>query len=281
MVNYRESIIQYEKYLRRNERSEATITSYLWTINNFFKQYQKLSKANLLLYKESIMKKNKPKTVALRIIALNNYLDFMGKKQLTLMNIKLGRNTYLDNVVSNEDYNRLKYCLWNDGYMRDYYLVWLICASGSRISEALQFTTDDIRKGYMEIYSKGNRHRRIYVPSRVQKKILGWIEQENIEGQLFLSSRGEPLTIRGAEACFRKYAQKYGFNPKDMHPHSFRHRFALNFIENYKEVNHSSQAGAISDLADILGHASIATTQIYLRRTVEEQREMMEKIIVW
>lgn len=281
MVDYRESIVKYEKYLRRCEKSESTIKSYVWTVNDFFKKYPNLNKANLLLYKESLIKKNKPKTVFLRITALNSFLNFIKKKELTLMNISLPRVNYLENVISNEDYNKLKRCLKRDGYTRDYYLVWLICASGCRISEALQFTVNDIRNGYIGIYGKGMRYRRIYTPSRLQKDMLKWIEDEGLEYHIFLNKNGVTMNIRGAEANFRKYAKKYKLNPKDIHPHSLRHRFALNFIENYKEVNHSSQAGAIADLADILGHASIATTQIYLRRTMAEQREMLERIVNW
>lgn len=57
-----------------------------------------------------------------------------------------------------------------------------------------------------------------------------------------------------------------------VYPHSFRHRFAKNFLEKYSDI---------ALLADLMGHESIETTRIYLRRTSEEQRELIDKIITW
>lgn len=282
MLEHEEIVVKYEKYLRKKEKAESTIKTYIWTVNDFYKKYNILNKGNLLMYKDSLIKKNKPRTVFLRITAINNYLAFVKKKELTLLNVKLPKMMYLDNVISNKDYAYLKKCLKKDGYIRDYYLVWLICATGSRISEALQFTVRNIQDGYMDIYGKGVKHRRIYIPSKLKKELLNWLDREGIkDGTVFRNKNGVTIAIRGVESNFRRYAKRYSLNPKDCHPHSFRHRFALNFIENYKVVNNISQVGAISDLADILGHSSIAVTQIYLHRTASEQRDMLEKIVTW
>ena len=57
-----------------------------------------------------------------------------------------------------------------------------------------------------------------------------------------------------------------------MYPHSFRHRFAKNFIEN---------GGDIAFLSDLLGHDSIETTHIYLRRTSTEQAILFNRVVDW
>ncbi len=57
-----------------------------------------------------------------------------------------------------------------------------------------------------------------------------------------------------------------------MHPHSFRHRYAKNFLESFNDV---------VLLADLMGHESIETTRIYLRRTSNEQQAIVDKIITW
>lgn len=282
MIDTEETIIKYEKYLRKSEKSESTIYTYIWTIRNYYEKFGTLNKTNLILYKEALMVKNSPRTVSSRIIAINGYLDFVKKKELKLRNIKIGQENYLDNVISNKDYQHLKKMLKKSGYTRDYFLVWLICATGSRISEALQFTVQDVEQGYLGIYGKGNKYRRIYIPSKLQKEILKWLEEVEIkEGSIFLNKNKVTISARGVEANLRKYARKFKINPKDCHPHSFRHRFAINFLANYKIVNQYSQAGAIADLANILGHSSIATTQIYLRRTLSEQRDMVNKVVTW
>ena len=61
-------------------------------------------------------------------------------------------------------------------------------------------------------------------------------------------------------------------NPNVVYPHSFRHRFAKNFLDKYNDL---------ALLADLMGHESIETTRIYLRRTSEEQQEIVNKVITW
>lgn len=65
---------------------------------------------------------------------------------------------------------------------------------------------------------------------------------------------------------------KYGLNEKVVYPHSFRHRFAKNFLEKFNDI---------SLLADLMGHESIETTRIYLRRSSAEQQEIVDKVITW
>ena len=67
-------------------------------------------------------------------------------------------------------------------------------------------------------------------------------------------------------------AVKYKLNPAVVYPHSFRHRFAKNFLEKFNDI---------SLLADLMGHESIETTRIYLRRTSTEQRSIVDKIVTW
>ena len=64
----------------------------------------------------------------------------------------------------------------------------------------------------------------------------------------------------------------YGLMPEVVHPHSFRHRFAKSFIE---------QCSDISLLSDLLGHANLETTRIYLRRSSAEQYEIVNRIVNW
>ena len=65
---------------------------------------------------------------------------------------------------------------------------------------------------------------------------------------------------------------RYGVNPNVVYPHSFRHLFAKNFIKRNPDI---------ALLADLMGHESIETTRIYLRRTEAEQREAVDEAIDW
>ena len=70
----------------------------------------------------------------------------------------------------------------------------------------------------------------------------------------------------------KKLAKKYKMNLAVVYPHSFRHRFAKNFLAKNKDI---------ALLADLMGHESIETTRIYLRKTSEEQKDIVDKIVTW
>ena len=70
----------------------------------------------------------------------------------------------------------------------------------------------------------------------------------------------------------KAFALQYHMDPDVMYPHSFRHRFAKNFIE---------KCGDIALLSNLLGHESIETTRIYLRRTSTEQSRIVNKVVDW
>lgn len=95
----------FEEYLRKGNLSENTITSYLWTVNYFTEHYDTVNKENLLAYKGYLMEFFKPKTVNLRIQAINKYLEYLGKEKIVLKAVKVQQKNFLENVISNADYN--------------------------------------------------------------------------------------------------------------------------------------------------------------------------------
>ena len=80
--------LTFEEYLRKENLSDNTITSYLWTANYFTENYDSVSKDNLLAYKGYLMEFFKPKTVNLRIQAINKYLEYLEEQQLQLKDRK-------------------------------------------------------------------------------------------------------------------------------------------------------------------------------------------------
>ena len=105
----------FEEHLRKSNLSENTITSYLWTVEYCHAHYDAISKENLLAYKGYLMEFYKPKTVNLRIQAINKYLVYLGKDKLQLKAVKVQQKNFLENVISNADYSFLKKQLNNDG----------------------------------------------------------------------------------------------------------------------------------------------------------------------
>lgn len=264
---------KFETYLRQCNMAENTISAYAFTIRDFFSKYKEMTKRNLLIYKTSLIETVKPKTVNLRVQALNKYLDFIGKGKLRLKSVKVQQRSYLENVISNADYEYLKAQLKREENKEWYFVVRFLAATGARVSELIQIKIEHVLAGYYDIYAKGGKVRRIYIPVTLKKETRIWLDgQGRSSGFLFLNRFGQRITTRGISQQLKRYAEKYGLNTKVVYPHSFRHRFAKNFLEKYNDI---------SLLADLMGHESIETTRIYLRRSSLEQQEIVDKIVDW
>lgn len=264
---------EFEKKLKQTNLSQNTIDSYMHTIHQFFSMYEEVTKKNLLSYKGYLIERYKPKTVNLRVLALNKYLDIVGKESMKLKLIKIQQKTFLENVISDADYRFFKTKLKRDGRTNWYFVVRFLAATGARVSELVQIKVEHVLKGYLDIYGKGGKVRRIYIPKVLKNEALQWIADENMQtGYLFLNRFGEKLTTRGVAHQLKIFAKEYGMNTAVVYPHSFRHRFAKNFLEKYNDL---------ALLADLMGHESIETTRIYLRKTANEQQEIVDKIITW
>ena len=120
----------FEEYLRKKNLSNNTISSYIITIKMYDQMFDEINKKNLLSFKGYLLESYKPKTVNLRIQAINKYLDFVELKDLKLSPIKIQQKTFLENVISNADYNFLKNQLKKDCNFDWYFVVRFLAATG-------------------------------------------------------------------------------------------------------------------------------------------------------
>ena len=266
-------VTKFEKHLSKTDLAKNTVTSYVWTVNYFLAQYKEINRKNLLTYKGYLMENFKPQTVNLRLQGINKYLEFIKKDKLKVKFVKVQQKNFLENVISNEDYKFLKTQLKNDGYNEWYFIVWFMAATGARVSELLQIKAEHVVAGHLDIYSKGGKLRRLYIPKTLQKESRKWLAERNLSsGYIFLNRYGQRITTRGIAIQLKHFADKYGLNREVVYPHSFRHRFAKNFLDKFNDI---------ALLADLMGHESIETTRIYLRRTATEQRQIVDKVVTW
>lgn len=264
---------QFEAHLRRGNLAENTIISYLWTVAYYQAHYDGLGTDNLLAYKGYLLERFKPKTVNLRIQAINKYLEFFGKSNRQLKFVKVQQKNFLENVISNADYTFLKKSLKKDRNMEWYFVVWYLAATGARVSELVRIKVEHVEAGYFDLYTKGGKLRRLYIPKMLKLETQEWLKSLNrTSGFLFLNRFGDRISTRGISQQLKNHAEKYRLDKKMVYPHSFRHRFAKNFLEKYNDI---------ALLADLMGHESIETTRIYLRRTASEQQALIDKIVTW
>ena len=85
----------FEEYLKHNNLSGNTLNAYLWTVEYYNNHYDSVTKENLLAYKGYLMEFFKPKTVNLRIQAINKYLSYLGKDKLHLKAVKIQQKNFL------------------------------------------------------------------------------------------------------------------------------------------------------------------------------------------
>ena len=264
---------KFETYLRNTNLSENTIISYTFAVRQYFTQFDDVNKRNLRAHKMWLVESYKPKTVNLRIRALICYLDSIGKPEWKLQFVKVQQKAFLENVISEADYEYLKNCLKEDGETLWYFVVRFMAATGVRVSELVQIKVEHVKIGYVDLYSKGGKLRRIYIPRALREEALAWLRERGQEsGFLFLNKQGKKITTRGIAGQLKVLAKRYELDPAVVYPHSFRHRYAKSFLERFNDI---------ALLADLMGHESIETTRIYLRRTSTEQQAIVDRVVDW
>ena len=264
---------EFKNFLLHQNLSKNTIASYTTAVDIYLKDFEEITKQNLLAFKAVLVDEYKGKTVNLRIQGINKYLEFLGKDNLKLKYIKIQQKTYLENVISDADYEFFKTKLLKDENYEWYFVIRFLAATGARVSELIQFKFEHLSRGFIDLYTKSGKIRRIFIPKKLRTKALEYYSSINRkDGYLFLNKEGKQITTRGIAHQLKALAEKYKMNLNVVYPHSFRHRFAKNFLEKRKDI---------SLLADLMGHESIETTRIYLRKTSEEQQEIVDKLVDW
>lgn len=263
----------FGQFLKARNMAANTISVYQYAVRQFYVMHHALSTADLQLYKIYLLEHYKPQTVNLRIRAINCYMEYLDRGNEHLSMIKIQQKMYLDCIISQADYEYLKRRLWEDEEFSYYFIIRFMAATGVRVSELVEFKVEDVEAGLKDIYSKGNKMRRVYIPTGLKNMTLEWLKGQNrSQGALFLNRFGNPITASGIRERLKAFAARYNLSSDVMYPHSFRHRFAKNFIE---------ACGDIARLSDLLGHESIETTRIYLRRSSSEQYRIVNKVVDW
>ncbi|HEV7203636.1 MAG TPA: site-specific tyrosine recombinase XerD [Jatrophihabitans sp.] len=158
--------------------------------------------------------------------------------------------------------------------MRDRALLELLYGTGARISEAVGLDVDDVdlTENTVLLSGKGGKQRRVPVGSFAAKAVTTYLVQARPElaaagtgtPRLFLNSRGGPLSRQSAWVVLRTAAERAGLTAT-ISPHTLRHSFATHLMEGGADVR---------VVQELLGHASVTTTQIYTLVTVDTLREV-------
>ncbi|MEO8518870.1 MAG: site-specific tyrosine recombinase XerD [Dermatophilaceae bacterium] len=158
--------------------------------------------------------------------------------------------------------------------LRDRALLEVLYGAGARISEAVGLDLDDIDpdEGSVRLFGKGSKERVVPLGSYAQEAVTAYTVRSRpsmaSKGKgtpaLFLNQRGGRLTRQSAWAVIHVAARRAGLGAK-ISPHTLRHSFATHLLDGGADVR---------VVQELLGHASVTTTQIYTLVTVQRLREV-------
>ena len=136
-----------------------------------------------------------------------------------------------------------------------------------RISELEYVTIERIKQGYIEVYNKGGS-RLIPIPSDLSRDILKYCKDIGITTGIVIRTRNNKRVHRTVILrSMQKLALLLNMKKSKVHPHSFRHTFARDYLEK--------ECGTIVTLAAILGHRNITTTMVYIKNTLSDTSKTM------
>ena len=156
--------------------------------------------------------------------------------------------------------------------LRDKAMLELLYATGLRVSELVRLKLNqlNLEVGYISVVGKGAKERLVPVGRQAQQALTQYLKKgraallKKPSSYLFIGYRGRPLTRQGFWEIIKKYAIKAGIN-KPISPHTLRHSFATHILERGADLR---------SVQTMLGHSSIATTQIYTHVTETKLKEL-------
>ncbi len=185
---------------------------------------------------------------------------------------------HLPDTLSREEMRRLLTSPAGDDAVaiRDKAILELLYASGIRVSELIALAVNDInwQAGYLVARGKGQKERVVPIGKTAMDCLSRYADdarhrflKERRASHLFLNRSGSGLTRQGLWKIVKKYAERSGLLKK-VYPHTFRHSFATHLLEGGADLR---------SVQVMLGHADIATTQIYTHVTKERLKEIHKK----
>ena len=268
-----EMIAEYLRYQREQERSQATLQKYKHDLNALrkFLNDSKLTKVDLIRWKEHLISQYASASVNTMIAAVNGYVRYMGWTELLIKPLKIQRSLFLEEEkeLTREEYVRLVKAAQMKENERLALVIQTICATGIRVSELKFITVEAVQSGRTEISNKG-KLRIVFLPDGLRKLLKKYIrKQKKTAGAVFTTRTGKPLDRSNIWRDMKKLCETADVSEKKVFPHNLRHLFARTFYSIEKDL---------SRLADILGHTNLSTTRIYTAESGMVHARQMERL---
>ena len=281
----------YRKELVRRERSPATIANYIRHCGEFLQFCQDSqdgleaapNQEMLLSWKRTLLTAGLcPATINAKLAAVNGFLRFLGRPELCVRQVRRQRRVFRDKDrdLTRGEYLRLVQAARAQGRERLCLAMQTICATGIRVSELRFITVEAVRTGRATVTGKG-KCREILLPGALRQKLKRYLKRlgrwpkcgdyaaSACSSPVFLTAGGQPLDRSNLWREMRTLCKAAGVDPHKVFPHNLRHLFAKTFYTLNKDI---------AKLADLLGHASIETTRIYIMETGAAHARLLERM---
>lgn len=264
------SLMSFERYLTKEEKSRATVEKYLRDVRSFFRfsNTGSISKEQMITYKEYLTDRYAPARVNSMLISLHSFLRYIGQQDCCVKLLKIQRQIFAkeEKELSCQEYQRLVKAAGNT---RLSFVLRTICGTGIRVSELEYITVEAVREGKAVVSCK-NKTRVIFIPATVQKILSKYIKKSCLKtGSVFIGKNGKPLNRKNIWRDMKGLCSRAGVARCKVFPHNLRHLFARTFYRVEKDIVR---------LADLLGHSSINTTRIYTIENGRLHRDCLERV---
>lgn len=247
-----------------------------------------ISKYAMHLQKERQLKDT---TIVRKLIVAKMYLSYLFKQGVTesdwgrSQSFKYKKERRLPKVLDKPDVSLLftyvkeqstnaktKYETWLSA--RNLALIDLLISTGIRIGEAAAITVQDIKSSDLTIliHGKGRKQRMIYISCpETWLNLMNWLKLRDTyhvdTDALFVNRYGHNLSIHGIEYIYNSIKRACNID-RHSTPHYLRHTFATNLLSNGADLR---------SVQEILGHSSVAITEIYTEVSLNRRKEVMDK----
>ena len=275
--------------------SNKTITAYNSDLQDFFKfiQNNELKKDAILLYIQHLTgdRKLKDSSINRKLIVLKMFFNYLAQQQVVEvnifaeLNIKYKRERILPKTLTINEVSKLlnyvdiraknaksSFEIWKS--TRNLALIDILISTGIRIAEASSISLDDliVSEHVILIHGKGKKQRLIYISCpKTWTNLMTWLKirktKTTFTNKVFVNKYGNQLNIHGIEYIYNAIKKAAGINPKST-PHYLRHTFATNLLANGADLR---------SVQEILGHSSVATTEIYTEVSVKRKKQVLNK----
>lgn len=209
------------------------------------------------------------RSLSRRLVAIKVFFRYLVRESLLARDVtevmdspRLGR--VLPSVLTYKEVERLLASPAGDGKyaVRDRAILELLYATGIRVSECAGLKLDDIHfdSGHLRCTGKGNKMRIVPFGEAARESLQvylaearGKFPKADSSRTLFLTCRGAGYSRKGLWALVKSHSRRAGIS-KEIHPHTLRHSFASHLLAN---------GSPLRIIQEMLGHADIATTQVY------------------